>query len=261
MCFGQSQNIKVMTYNIRFDNPGDGVNRWSGRKDKVISLLKGYDPDILGVQEALVHQIDDITANTGYAYVGVGRDDGKKKGEYSAILFKKDRFEIVEQNTFWLSEDPERPGSKSWDAAITRVVTWAIMNDKVANRKFLVMNTHFDHIGAEARKKSAGMLKQKASDLAPDIPMIITGDLNCTRDEEPFQILTNNDLIELIDPASMPEGTYCTFAVNSQACRAIDYILLSNEWRADQYKVITDNDGSYYPSDHLPVMITLSYTE
>jgi endonuclease/exonuclease/phosphatase family metal-dependent hydrolase len=135
------------------------------------------------------------------------------------------------------------------------------MNDKVANRKFLVMNTHFDHIGAEARKKSAEMLKQKASDLAPDIPMIITGDLNCTRDEEPFQILTNNDLIELIDPASMPEGTYCTFAVNSQPCRAIDYILLSNEWRADQYKVITDNDGSYYPSDHLPVMITLSYTE
>jgi endonuclease/exonuclease/phosphatase family metal-dependent hydrolase len=91
MCFGQSQNIKVMTYNIRFDNPGDGVNRWSGRKDKVISLLKGYDPDILGVQEALVHQIDDITANTGYAYVGVGRDDGKKKGEYSAILFNTRR--------------------------------------------------------------------------------------------------------------------------------------------------------------------------
>jgi endonuclease/exonuclease/phosphatase family metal-dependent hydrolase len=260
-CFGQGTAIKVMTYNIRFDNPDDGVNQWSQRKQKVFDLLRTYNPDILGLQEALTHQIEDITAANGYIFVGVGRDDGKKKGEYSPILFRKDRFEIVEQNTFWLSETPTKPGSKSWDAAITRVATWAIMKDKLTNRKFLVMNTHFDHIGAEARKNSAAMIKQKASDLAPDIPMIITGDLNTTRDEPPYQILTNNELIELIDPATAVEGTYCTFKVNSEPCRAIDYILLSNEWRADQYKVISDNDGTYYPSDHLPVMITLSYSE
>jgi endonuclease/exonuclease/phosphatase family metal-dependent hydrolase len=256
------QGLKVMTYNIRFDNPADGVNEWGKRKQKVFDLISKYNPDIIGIQEALHHQLNDIVTNVdGFHFIGKGRDDGREKGEYSAILFRKDRFEILEQNTFWLSETPDKPGSKNWDAAITRVVTWAIMNDRKAGRKFLVMNTHFDHIGREARKQSAAILKQKASDLAPDIPMIITGDLNCTREEEPFQILTNNELIELIDPASSPEGTYCTFAVDGPECKAIDYVLLSNEWRADQYKVIKDNDGTYYPSDHLPVMITLSYTE
>lgn len=256
------QALKVMTYNVRFDNPEDGINAWSHRKERVFDLVRKYDPDILGVQEALYHQLAEITSHTGnYSYIGAGRDDGRKKGEFSAIIYKKDRFEVLEEETFWLSERPGKPGSKSWDAAITRVVTWAILTDRLSGRRFLVMNTHFDHIGQEARKKSAEILKQKASDLAPDIPMIITGDLNCTREEEPYQILTNTELIELIDPAPEPGGTYCTFGVGAAPCKAIDYILISNEWRADQYKVIDDNDGKYYPSDHLPVMITLTFSE
>jgi len=256
-----SAQFRVMTYNIRYDNPGDGVNQWKQRKQKVFDLLKKYDPDVLGVQEALEHQLTEIVNTGGYSYTGVGRDDGKTQGEFSAIIYKKEKFDLIDGNTFWLSETPQVPGSKSWDAAITRIGSWAIFRDKVSGRKFLVLNTHFDHIGKEARKNSADILKQKASELALEIPVIITGDLNCTRGEEPFAILTNGEIIELIDPASSPQGTFCSFEVNGIECRAIDYILVSNEWRADQYKVIDDNDGKYYPSDHLPVMITLSFTD
>jgi endonuclease/exonuclease/phosphatase family metal-dependent hydrolase len=259
---GTCQSLRVMTYNIRFDNPADGVNQWDQRKEKVFALIKKYDPDVLGVQEALAHQLSDISNQAGsYSYIGVGRDDGKNSGEFSAVLFKKERFDVVEQNTFWLSESPDVPGSKSWDAAITRIATYATMKDKQTGRQFVVLNTHFDHVGKEARKESARIIKEKASELASEMPMIITGDLNCTRDEEPFQLLTNSEVIELIDPASNPEGTFCTFEVNTVPCRPIDYILITNEWRADQYRVIHDNDGKYYPSDHLPVMITLSFSD
>lgn len=256
-----AQSLKVMTYNLRFDTPNDGVNEWGKRKHKVLELLGKYDPDILGVQEALLHQIKDITTvRKDYTFVGVGRDDGRQAGEYSALIFKKDRFQLIDQGTFWLSENPDVPGSKDWDAAITRIATWAVLIDKESSRKFVAINTHFDHIGTEARQKSAELLKTRAAELGHDMPVIITGDFNCERSESPYQTLVDGSLIELIDPASQPEGTYCTFEVGVE-CKAIDYIFVTNEWNADGYKVITDNDGKYYPSDHLPVMVTLALTE
>jgi endonuclease/exonuclease/phosphatase family metal-dependent hydrolase len=251
-----------MSYNIRYDNPDDSINAWPNRKEKVFALFKKYDADIVGLQEALHHQVTEVKeALRGYAFVGVGRDDGNQQGEYSAILYRKERFDLVDQNTFWLSENPETPGSKNWDAAITRVATWAVMMDKKTGRRLLIINTHFDHIGKEARKQSAEILKRRISELAPNIPVVLTGDFNCTRDDEPYQIITDGETIELIDPAPMVTGTFCGFKVNSIPCRAIDYIFLTNEWRADSYTVIDDNDGTYYPSDHLPVMITLSLTD
>lgn len=256
-----AQSLKVMTYNLRYDTPNDGVNEWGKRKQKVVDLLKKYDPDILGVQEALVNQIKDITSNRQeFTFVGVGRDDGRQGGEYSALLFRKSRFQLVDQGTFWLSESPEVPGSKSWDAAITRIATWAILIDKESSRKFVAINTHFDHIGTEARQKSAALLKARAAELGHDLPVIITGDFNFERTENSYLTMIDGSAIELIDPASQPEGTYCTFDVGVE-CKAIDYIFITNEWNADGYKVISDNDGKYYPSDHLPVMITLSLTE
>jgi endonuclease/exonuclease/phosphatase family metal-dependent hydrolase len=261
VCMSHAQSVKVMTYNIRFDNPGDSVNAWPNRKSKVISLIHKYDPDLLGTQEALLHQLMDMTtAISGYVFVGVGRDDGNQKGEYSALLFKKDKFELLDQNTFWLSKTPEVPGSKDWDAAITRVATWALLREKQTGRKFIALNTHFDHIGVEARKQSAILLKNKVRELAHDIPVIITGDFNCTRDEDPYKILTDGELIELDDPAPDSPGTFCSFKVNSIPCTPIDYIFFSNEWIADRYMVIGDHDGKYYPSDHLPVMVTLTLT-
>ena len=253
-----AQQLDVMTYNIRFDNPRDGINQWSSRKNKVFKLIKKYNPDIFGVQEALHHQLTDIQKNCeGYKFIGVGRDDGKEKGEYSAIFYKTSRFDVIEQSTFWLSETPQVPGSKSWDAAITRVATWAKFLDKKTNKQFLLINTHFDHIGKEARKQSAAMLKSKAAELGANFPTIITGDFNITRDEEPYAVMMQPSTMELFDSAPKNSaGTFCNFGVNSQECRAIDYIFYSKEWLVSKYEVIQDHDGKNYPSDHLPVQVS-----
>lgn len=256
----QGQSITVMTYNIRLDTPVDSVNQWPKRMHKVFALIRKYDPDILGVQEAIHHQLMDLLKNLPeYDYIGVGRDDGKTNGEYSAILYKKDRFAILQQSTFWLSQTPDVPGSKNWDAAITRVASWGKLKDNKTKTTFLVINTHFDHIGKEARRKSAELLKQKALELGQNIPLIITGDLNCTREEPPYAAMMDPKGIALIDPVpGMPPGTFCSFKVNSITCRAIDYIFHSTNWIATGYTVIQDNDGKYYPSDHLPVLTTLT---
>lgn len=255
-----AQPIDVMTYNIRYDNPGDGINQWGSRKEKVYALIKKYDPEIFGVQEALHHQLQDLKANLKeYEYVGVGRDDGKDKGEYSAIFYKKDRFKIKDSNTFWLSETPSVPGSKNWDAAITRVATWAVFRDRKSKKEFMLINTHFDHIGKEARAKSAELLVAQADKLAKSTPLVITGDFNCLREDKPYQVIMSQKMIPLMDPApANPPGTFCSFQVNSIDCRPIDYIFSSLDWKASDYKVITDNDGSNYPSDHLPVQVSLT---
>lgn len=254
-----AQPEKVMTYNIRLDTPDDGINQWPKRSHKVVDLIRKYDPDILGIQEAIYHQLTDLLSSLpDYNYIGVGRDDGKTKGEFSAILYKKARFSVENQGTFWLSEHPEIPGSKDWDAAITRVASWGKLKDVKTKQSFLVINTHFDHIGKEARRKSAELLKQKASELGEGLPVIITGDFNCTREDSPYAAIMKPEGIILTDPASTPPpGTFCGFRVNSIECRAIDYIFHSPEWLTMGYTVITDNDGTYYPSDHLPVLATV----
>jgi endonuclease/exonuclease/phosphatase family metal-dependent hydrolase len=253
-----AQPVRIMTYNIRFDNPSDGVNAWPNRKEKVFALIKKYNPDIIGVQEALLHQLTEIEkALPDYSFVGVGRDDGKTKGEYSAVLYKKNLFKAEETKTHWLSETPHVPGSKSWDAAITRILTTVKFTSRRTKSSFYFFNTHFDHIGTEARKNSAAFIKEKAS-AAGEVPVIITGDLNCRRTEEPYKVLMDRNGIQLIDPApSNPPGTFCSFVVNSIECYDIDYILYNDYWKGSDYKVITDHDGTHYPSDHLPVMVTL----
>ncbi len=254
-----AQSLKVMTYNIRYDTPSDSINEWPKRMHKVVQLVRKYDPDILGIQEAIHHQVTDLQKNfPDYNYIGVGRDDGKTKGEYSAILFKKDRFSVVKQNTFWLSSQPEIPGSKGWDAAITRVASWGIFMDKETKKMFLVMNTHFDHVGKEARAKSAELIKQKVYELGAALPVILTGDLNFTREQPPYAVIMKTDGIALVDPSPSPSvGTACGFKVNERPCNAIDYIFHSAQWTTTGYTVIQDNDGKYYPSDHLPVLATL----
>ncbi|HEY5823923.1 MAG TPA: endonuclease/exonuclease/phosphatase family protein [Cyclobacteriaceae bacterium] len=254
-----AQSVKVMTYNIRLDHVSDGVNQWPNRKTKVFDLIRKYNPDIFGVQEALPNQMEDLAQNLpAYSYIGVGRDDGKNKGEFSALFYKKDSYKLIDQNTFWLSETPTIPGSKSWDAAITRVATWGKFVDLKTSNQFVVVNTHFDHIGKEARKNSAELLLKQATQISGVLPLIITGDFNCTREEPPYTVILNANH-KLSDPAPKPApGTFCGFEVNAIECRAIDYIFHSPHWKAKEYKVITDRDGKYYPSDHLPVMVELS---
>jgi len=265
--FGQT--IKVMSYNIRLDTESDGVNQWKNRIDKVYNLIKNNNPDLLGVQEAMHNQMMDLKNNlTGYDFVGVGRDDGKEKGEYSAIFYKKDKFEVLTQKTFWLSETPDVPGSKSWDAAITRVVTVAILKDRATGKTFAYFNTHFDHIGIEARKNSAKLIKiliagfnagVSIAENHSELPLIVSGDFNSEPTDEPYQTMLNGSDIKLFDsrPAEDLTGTFCGFEVNSIKCKTIDYVFHSTHWKTTSYQVIQTHDGKYYPSDHLPVVATL----
>lgn len=265
--YANAQSVNVMTYNIRLDTKADGINEWSNRIEKVSGLIKEYNPDLLGVQEALHNQMMDLKSNLKeYEFVGVGRDDGKEKGEYSAIFYKKDKFEVVEQNTFWLSETPAIAGSKSWDAAITRVVTYAVLKDKYSGESFAYFNTHFDHIGKEARKNSAKLIKAQIamlklpSPVKKKIPLIVSGDFNSEPTDEPYKIMIDGSVVKLVDarPSHDLTGTFCGFEVGAIKCKTIDYIFHSSHWKSSNYRVIKNNDGKYYPSDHLPVMATFT---
>lgn len=251
-----AQPVKIMSYNIRYDNPRDGVNAWANRVDQVVGLIQKYDPDLIGVQEALHHQLQDISRLLpGYSYVGVGRDDGKRAGEYSAILYKHGRFGLLTSSTFWLSETPTVPASKSWDAAITRIATWARFFDKEANAELLMVNTHFDHVGKLAREQSALLIKSKLAELSKQQPVLVTGDFNCTPSEAAYQQMISENDFRLFDSSQgNSTGTFCGFEVGSITCSQIDYIFYSSEWDVLSYRVATDFHGKYYPSDHLPVL-------
>jgi endonuclease/exonuclease/phosphatase family metal-dependent hydrolase len=257
-----AQPIRVMTYNIRLDVASDGINQWSNRTEKLPAVILKYDPDLIGLQEAMHHQLMGILkALPGYSYIGVGRDDGKEKGEYSAILYKKSRFDMIRQKTSWLSEQPDVAGSKSWDAAITRVVTRGRFRDKRTGIEFLYFNTHFDHIGKEARQKSSAIILDllRSERGNPTTPVIITGDFNSEPVEGAYKTISESGVIRDARPANSVEGTFCTFEVNGPPCRLIDYIFYSPEWTAGNYMVIKDNDGKNYPSDHLPVIVDLDF--
>ena len=160
-----SQQMNIITFNIRFNNPGDSINAWPNRVEMVTGLLKFHEPDIFGLQEALIGQIEDIQNNLpDYEWFGVGRDDGKKGGEFSPVFYNKTKFILIEQNTFWLSETTEKP-SKSWDSSLNRIVTWGKFKSKVTGKQFLVFNTHFDHRGMEARKQSAILIRKKIEEM------------------------------------------------------------------------------------------------
>lgn len=265
-----AQSVNVMSYNIRLDTEADGINQWKNRTGKVIGLIKKHNPDLFGVQEARHNQMQDLQNGlSDYAYVGVGRDDGKEGGEYSAIFYRKSRFEVSAPTTFWLSPTPEVPGSKGWDAAITRVVSLAVFKDKTTGKRFFYANTHFDHVGEEARKQSAEMIKiyvagflagQGFAGREEQTPVIVSGDFNSEPTEPPYLTITNGEHFTFYDsrPADNLTGTFCGFELNKMECRTIDYIFHSKEWKSSNYQVIQDNDGKYYPSDHLPVMVTLT---
>jgi len=172
IAFGQTFN--VMTYNIRYDNPSDGKNAWSLRKECLVSQIEKYNPAILGIQEGLHHQVLYLdSCFSKYAYIGVGRDDGKTKGEYCAIFYDTLQFRVIESSTFWLSGTPERV-SVGWDAALERICTYAIFENVQTGKRILVFNTHFDHIGVIARKKSAQLIVSKEHEINSEkLPVLI----------------------------------------------------------------------------------------
>jgi endonuclease/exonuclease/phosphatase family metal-dependent hydrolase len=251
------QSIRIITYNIRVSLPEDGINAWPNRKNQVVALLRFHQPDIFGLQEALIDQIEDIHSKLPIMkWVGIGRDDGKESGEYSPIFYDSEKFIALKEGWFWLSETPDKPGL-GWDATCNRTCTWLLLNEIKSNQRFMVFNTHFDHIGVKARLESARLILQKIKDLNTDnLPVILTGDFNMTPDQEPISVLTT----ELIDSKSIskeppygPTGTFNGFKFDSPLNSRFDYIFVSTNINVNQYAVITDSKDLTYPSDHLPV--------
>lgn len=225
-----SQEITVMTYNIKYDNVKDTVNNWSDRKEAMVGLIQHYKPQIFGTQEALHHQVVYLDSSlSSYSYVGVGRDDGLEKGEYAAIYFDRTRLKVLDTNTFWLSDTPKKV-SIGWDAAMERICTYALFQDKVTGEKFHVFNAHFDHIGETARAKSAKLIVNQIKAInVQKLPVIVMGDFNITPDEAPIGFLSK----QLTDGQQMskkvpygPSGTFSGFDWNTPLDKRIDYIFL-----------------------------------
>jgi endonuclease/exonuclease/phosphatase family metal-dependent hydrolase len=261
---GDNDNlIKVMTYNIRvaFDT---GENSWDSRKEFVDSLIRKYNPDIIGLQEALKVQLDDLLRMfPEYHYAGVGRDDGKEEGEYSAILCLKEKFEVLEDSTIWLSETPEVP-SIGWDAAHKRIITWAKIKDIKTEKVFYHFNTHFDHKGEMARIESANLLNDKVAEIAGKTPAVVTGDLNFTPDSKAYQILVGGRRNYLFDAHKIAKAgsggniSFNGFSENLKEGNKIDYIFIKNDVEVEKHFIITDTFQGRYPSDHMPVMAEIS---
>lgn len=260
----KEEAYKVMTYNIRYDNPNDGENQWSKRKNLLNKQILLNAPDVLGIQEGLHHQVKFLdSVLIDYNYVGVGRDDGKAKGEYSAIFFNKNKLEVINQGTFWLSETPHKI-SVGWDASMERICTYGLFKDKKSNQQFFVFNTHFDHIGNEARLKSAKLILEKIKTLnTKGYPVIVMGDFNLLPESEPIQHLTKvlkDARTYSATPPIGPNGTYNGFKTDARLDRRIDYIFVSqNNVIVNNYNVIGDKIEGKYLSDHLPVIAKVKF--
>lgn len=262
-CTKDSLKLTVMSYNIRYDNPSDSLNNWKYRKDVAIEMIKKINPDIVGTQEVLSNQLKDLKDNLpSYNAVGVGRVDGITEGEYSALFYKKDKFTELESGNFWLSETPEVPGSKGWDAACERIATWAFLEDNNTKHRFFAINTHLDHVGEVSRINAVQLIMDKAKAIAGEFPLILTGDFNAgptsnvykyvTDSRHPFYLL---DVNAIAANGSNEQGTFHDFGRIPQAERErIDYIFVSQEVKADSYQVIEDKINDIYLSDHNPIV-------
>jgi len=253
--------MNIITYNIRYNTPSDKENAWPNRRKDVMNLLRLHKADIFSVQEALFDQIMDLKDGlSGFDYVGVGRDDGNINGEFSAIYYNSYRFTLIENGTFWLSQTPKIP-SKSWDAALNRICTWARFRENESHKSFYVFNTHFDHKGVKARKESALLLLKKIDEISVrKDPVILTGDFNLTPEEKPLvlirQKLKDSRQITKTVPQG-PIGTFNDFDFTSKLENRIDYIFVNKMVDVNSYSVLTDSRENRYPSDHLPVMVEI----
>ncbi|MCO4292150.1 endonuclease/exonuclease/phosphatase family protein [Solitalea sp. MAHUQ-68] len=249
--------LTIATYNIRLNVASDSINAWPNRKDWVKELIQYHQFDIFGVQEALNEQMVDLDELPGFDYVGVGRDDGKQAGEYSAIFYNTRKFSVLKTGTFWLSPTPEKP-SKGWDAAIVRICTWACFSDVKTGKLFYVFNTHFDHIGVKARENSAKLILEKIEDIVPPgTPVIAMGDFNSTPETSAFKTMNTNmaDAREVTKAKPYgPIGTFNNFNYNSDLKDRIDYIFVNSKVEVLKYGVLSDAKDKRFPSDHLPIV-------
>ena len=259
---GAKAQLEFITYNIRLNTEDDGEHAWPNRRDQVISLFKFHRAEIFCVQEALPDQIQDLRdAFPGFNYEGVGRDDGKQKGEFSAIFFNKDIFLRKSGGTFWLSETPDQC-SIGWDAAYKRVCTWILLEERESKKQFFVFNTHFDHVGTEARRESARLIIRKIDEIADKYPIVLCGDFNLSPESEPIGEIKQSYL-DAFDVSKLPPygsvPTFHGFTYDSKPGKRIDYVFVSKDVDVLRYGVLTDSRDRKFFSDHLPVLVTLDF--
>jgi endonuclease/exonuclease/phosphatase family metal-dependent hydrolase len=262
----ENDTLRVMSFNVRYSAANDGEDAWPNRKEFLIERIKDFNPSLLGTQEVLHDQHEYLEANLhDYKAIGVGRDDGKTKGEYSAIYVKKSEFEILDSGTFWLSESPEIPGSKSWKTACTRIVTWAKLKNK-SGKEFMYINTHWDHISEQARQESAKLMRKWLGEHG-NLPVIVTGDFNCTEDGPAYKVMLAKDdeklpltdsYREVHTERSKDEASFHAFKGKTEGAR-IDWILHSKELKAEDAQIDHRKKNERYPSDHFPVTAVLKW--
>jgi len=258
--------LKVLTLNIRYDNPIDVPNDWPSRKDFVLSFIESEEPDIFGLQEALWHQYYFLdSALTGYKSIGAGREDGRFKGEMTPVFYCKDRFQAINLGTFWLSETPDIPGSKGWGAVLPRIVTWVELYDKSSQVTFFFFNTHYSHMSDSARLMSSRIILEEVKKIAGNYPFILTGDFNMLPDSEAYATLTEEGKVEAFIIESYlitetePAGLAYTFNgfKNKEREGRIDYIFVSSNTRVLSHETKSPRQGRLFLSDHWPVMATV----
>ena len=256
------QNLKMMTYNIRLDVASDGENAWPNRKDFFTSQIQFYSPDIFGVQEATPNQVIDIASVlSDYNKFGIGREEGGT-GEACTIYYKKDRFKVLESNTFWLSETPNLV-SRGWDAVCNRVCTYGLFKDLKTKQTFWVFNIHLDHIGEQARIKGVQLVLSKMKELnTKKYPAFLMGDFNSEPNTPQISGIKKvmNDTRDISQEKPFgPAGTFNNFNHNQPVTLLIDYIFISknSKLKIKKHAVLSDSKDLKYPSDHLPVLIEI----
>ena len=251
----------IVSYNIRYDNDWDIENSWKIRRNKVSQILVQYSPSIIGIQEGLLNQVQYIDSSLiDYDYVGVGRDDGKKKGEFCAIYFDTTRYVLSKNSTFWLSETPDTI-SVGWDAALERICTYGLFKDRITKKEFWVFNTHFDHIGVVAREKSSELILKRINKInRQSLPVILMGDFNSIPNSPPVKEIKTelSDALQIsLEKLQGPRGTFNGFNEDLPIEKRIDYIF-TNDLKVLSYTHINDRlNNNRHISDHLPVMIKI----
>jgi endonuclease/exonuclease/phosphatase family metal-dependent hydrolase len=250
-----------MSFNIRYGTAKDGENEWTARRGMLFDVIRESKADLIGLQEALDFQIDEIVAAVpGYAVVGVGRDDGGEKGEYSAILFRTERFHVAEAGTFWFSDTPSVPGSKTWGNQITRISSWARFIDR-DGRGFYHFNLHLDHQSQPSRERSTVLLRGRIDTRSVPDPVIVTGDFNVGEANPALATLTGAasgaapllDTFRVLHPDVKDAGTFSGFKFGNNGPDKIDYVLVQPGSEVLAAEIVRFSRDNRYPSDHFPV--------
>lgn len=263
----ESKDLKVMSFNVRYDNPDDSLDNWKYRSDRVADAILFYDADVVGTQEVLINQLNDLKKrlDESYGMVGVGREDGKEQGEYAALWYKRNRFELCDSGNFWLSETPEVAGSMGWDGACVRIASWAVLRDKASGNELLALNTHLDHVGQTARREGVTLILNRVKELRGERPVVVTGDFNSTPESDVVAHITGDSVpghltnTRTASPLVYgPAWSYHEFGrLPIEERVLIDYIFIGGPLKVKSYGVLSETNDGRWLSDHCPVLATM----